>query len=77
MIILSLLLLIASFIYLFIYCEFILIVKCNMSAVIRYFCFMFQGDQTDGGLGLTQGDKLRALKSRRFPRPATTSALRY
>lgn len=73
MIILSLLLLIASFIY----CEFILIVKCNMSAVIRYFCFMFQGDQTDGGLGLTQGDKLRALKSRRFPRPATTSALRY
>uniref|UniRef100_A0A3B4Y4M4 protein-tyrosine-phosphatase n=1 Tax=Seriola lalandi dorsalis TaxID=1841481 RepID=A0A3B4Y4M4_SERLL len=29
------------------------------------------------GLGLTQGDKLRALKSRRPPRPATTGALRY
>uniref|UniRef100_A0A3Q3BJE4 Cell division cycle 14Ab n=1 Tax=Haplochromis burtoni TaxID=8153 RepID=A0A3Q3BJE4_HAPBU len=37
---------------------------------------LHEGDQTDGGLGLTQGDKLRALKSRRFPRPATTSALR-
>ncbi|XP_047192776.1 dual specificity protein phosphatase CDC14AB isoform X2 [Scophthalmus maximus] len=31
---------------------------------------------TDGGLSLTQGDKLRALKSRRPPRPATTGALR-
>ncbi|XP_023279940.1 dual specificity protein phosphatase CDC14A isoform X1 [Seriola lalandi dorsalis] len=31
---------------------------------------------TDSGLGLTQGDKLRALKSRRPPRPATTGALR-
>uniref|UniRef100_A0A8D3CKQ3 Cell division cycle 14Ab n=1 Tax=Scophthalmus maximus TaxID=52904 RepID=A0A8D3CKQ3_SCOMX len=30
----------------------------------------------DGGLSLTQGDKLRALKSRRPPRPATTGALR-
>ncbi|XP_041791530.1 dual specificity protein phosphatase CDC14AB isoform X2 [Chelmon rostratus] len=32
--------------------------------------------ETDGGPGLTQGDKLRALKSRRPPRPATTGALR-
>uniref|UniRef100_A0A8C9ZMT4 protein-tyrosine-phosphatase n=1 Tax=Sander lucioperca TaxID=283035 RepID=A0A8C9ZMT4_SANLU len=31
----------------------------------------------DSGPGLTQGDKLRALKSRRPPRPATTGALRY
>ncbi|KAM9849187.1 dual specificity protein phosphatase CDC14AB isoform 2-T2 [Aulostomus maculatus] len=30
----------------------------------------------DYGLGLTQGDKLRALKSRRPPRPATTGTLR-
>ncbi|XP_059197548.1 dual specificity protein phosphatase CDC14AB [Centropristis striata] len=30
----------------------------------------------DSGPGLTQGDKLRALKSRRPPRPATTGALR-
>uniref|UniRef100_A0A3Q0SZH6 Cell division cycle 14Ab n=1 Tax=Amphilophus citrinellus TaxID=61819 RepID=A0A3Q0SZH6_AMPCI len=30
---------------------------------------------TDSGLSLTQGDKLRALKSRRSTRPATTGAL--
>ena len=40
-------------------------------------CFTFQGELTDGGPGLTQGDKLRALKSRRPPRPATTTVLRY
>ncbi|XP_026179491.1 dual specificity protein phosphatase CDC14AB isoform X3 [Mastacembelus armatus] len=34
-----------------------------------------EGEVTDG-LGLTQGDKLRALKSRRPPRPATTGPLR-
>uniref|UniRef100_A0A665U626 Cell division cycle 14A n=1 Tax=Echeneis naucrates TaxID=173247 RepID=A0A665U626_ECHNA len=31
---------------------------------------------SDGGLALTQGDKLRALKSRRRPRPATIDVLR-
>ncbi|XP_051231563.1 dual specificity protein phosphatase CDC14AB isoform X2 [Dicentrarchus labrax] len=35
-----------------------------------------QSESVDGGPGLTQGDKLRALKSRRPPRPATTGALR-
>lgn len=35
-----------------------------------------ESDLADGGPGLTQGDKLRALKSRRPPRPATTGALR-
>ncbi|XP_018518155.1 dual specificity protein phosphatase CDC14AB isoform X2 [Lates calcarifer] len=35
-----------------------------------------EGEGTDSGLGLTQGDKLRALKSRRPPRPATTGTLR-
>ncbi|XP_029904616.1 dual specificity protein phosphatase CDC14AB isoform X1 [Myripristis murdjan] len=30
----------------------------------------------ESGVGLTQGDKLRALKGRRPPRPATTGALR-
>ncbi|XP_071328977.1 dual specificity protein phosphatase CDC14AB isoform X2 [Trachinotus anak] len=35
-----------------------------------------ESEVTDSGLGLTQGDKLRALKSRRPPRPATTGALR-
>ncbi|XP_060933954.1 dual specificity protein phosphatase CDC14AB [Limanda limanda] len=37
---------------------------------------LHKGELTDGGLGLTQGDKLRALKSRRPPRPATTGPLR-
>uniref|UniRef100_A0A7N8Y4C8 Cell division cycle 14Ab n=1 Tax=Mastacembelus armatus TaxID=205130 RepID=A0A7N8Y4C8_9TELE len=32
--------------------------------------------RSPNGLGLTQGDKLRALKSRRPPRPATTGPLR-
>ncbi|XP_070817554.1 dual specificity protein phosphatase CDC14AB isoform X3 [Chaetodon trifascialis] len=32
--------------------------------------------EADSGPGLTQGDKLRALKGRRPPRPATTGALR-
>ncbi|XP_076028067.1 dual specificity protein phosphatase CDC14AB isoform X2 [Genypterus blacodes] len=35
-----------------------------------------ESELADSGLGLTQGDKLRALKSRRPPRPATTGALR-
>ncbi|XP_045885973.1 dual specificity protein phosphatase CDC14AB [Micropterus dolomieu] len=35
-----------------------------------------ESEVMDGGPGLTQGDKLRALKSRRPPRPATTVALR-
>ncbi|CAJ1059532.1 dual specificity protein phosphatase CDC14AB isoform X1 [Xyrichtys novacula] len=35
-----------------------------------------EGEIVDGGPALTQGDKLRALKSRRPPRPATTGALR-
>ncbi|XP_068998087.1 dual specificity protein phosphatase CDC14AB isoform X3 [Embiotoca jacksoni] len=35
-----------------------------------------ESELTDGGPGLTQGDKLRALKGRRPPRPATTGALR-
>nr|XP_046247987.1 dual specificity protein phosphatase CDC14AB isoform X2 [Scatophagus argus] len=33
-------------------------------------------ESVDSGPALTQGDKLRALKSRRSPRPATTGALR-
>ncbi|XP_041862705.1 dual specificity protein phosphatase CDC14AB isoform X2 [Melanotaenia boesemani] len=37
---------------------------------------LLEGEFTDSGPGLTQGDKLRALKSRRPPRPATTGALR-
>ncbi|XP_069375650.1 dual specificity protein phosphatase CDC14AB isoform X2 [Paralichthys olivaceus] len=37
---------------------------------------LHKGELTDGGLALTQGDKLRALKSRRPPRPATTGPLR-
>ncbi|XP_070764421.1 dual specificity protein phosphatase CDC14AB isoform X1 [Enoplosus armatus] len=35
-----------------------------------------ESESVDSGPGLTQGDKLRALKSRRPPRPATTGALR-
>ncbi|XP_070687891.1 dual specificity protein phosphatase CDC14AB isoform X2 [Pempheris klunzingeri] len=35
-----------------------------------------EAEAVDGGSALTQGDKLRALKSRRPPRPATTGALR-
>ncbi|XP_035996678.1 dual specificity protein phosphatase CDC14AB isoform X1 [Fundulus heteroclitus] len=35
-----------------------------------------EGDLTDGS-GLTQGDKLRALKSRRHPRPALTGGVRF
>ncbi|KAM9357516.1 dual specificity protein phosphatase CDC14AB [Symphorus nematophorus] len=35
-----------------------------------------ESETVDSGPGLTQGDKLRALKSRRPPRPATTGALR-
>ncbi|XP_037618987.1 dual specificity protein phosphatase CDC14AB-like isoform X2 [Sebastes umbrosus] len=37
---------------------------------------LHESETVDGGLSLTQGDKLRALKSRRPPRPATTGALR-
>ncbi|XP_078102857.1 dual specificity protein phosphatase CDC14AB [Sander vitreus] len=37
---------------------------------------LHESEVGDSGLGLTQGDKLRALKSRRPPRPATTGALR-
>ncbi|XP_062251731.1 dual specificity protein phosphatase CDC14AB isoform X1 [Platichthys flesus] len=37
---------------------------------------LHKGELTDGGLALTQGDKLRALKSRRPPRPSTTGPLR-
>ncbi|XP_035033370.1 dual specificity protein phosphatase CDC14AB isoform X2 [Hippoglossus stenolepis] len=37
---------------------------------------LHKGELTDGGLALTQGDKLRALKSRRPPRPTTTGPLR-
>ncbi|XP_034565001.1 dual specificity protein phosphatase CDC14AB isoform X2 [Notolabrus celidotus] len=35
-----------------------------------------ESEMVEGGPALTQGDKLRALKSRRPPRPATTGALR-
>ncbi|KAM4739136.1 dual specificity protein phosphatase CDC14AB isoform 2-T2 [Anableps anableps] len=35
-----------------------------------------EGDLTDSS-GLTQGDKLRALKSRRHPRPAVAAAVRF
>ncbi|XP_029355201.1 dual specificity protein phosphatase CDC14AB isoform X2 [Echeneis naucrates] len=35
-----------------------------------------ESEVSDGGLALTQGDKLRALKSRRRPRPATIDVLR-
>ncbi|XP_068175098.1 dual specificity protein phosphatase CDC14AB isoform X2 [Antennarius striatus] len=35
-----------------------------------------EGETVEGGASLTQGDKLRALKGRRSPRPATTGALR-
>ncbi|CAG5862680.1 unnamed protein product [Menidia menidia] len=35
-----------------------------------------EGELIDSGPGLTQGDKLRALKSRRSPRPATATVLR-
>ncbi|GLD68664.1 dual specificity protein phosphatase CDC14A isoform X1, partial [Lates japonicus] len=37
---------------------------------------LHEGEGSDSSLGLTQGDKLRALKSRRPPRPATTGTLR-
>uniref|UniRef100_A0A8C4S787 protein-tyrosine-phosphatase n=1 Tax=Erpetoichthys calabaricus TaxID=27687 RepID=A0A8C4S787_ERPCA len=37
---------------------------------------MEENDYTDDGFLMTQGDKLRALKSRRQPRSATTGALR-
>lgn len=40
-------------------------------------CFVHQSETLDSGPVLTQGDKLRALKSRRPHRPATTGALRY
>lgn len=40
-------------------------------------CRLSQTELTDAGPGLTQGDKLRALKSRRPPRPTTAGALRY
>ncbi|TNN24974.1 Dual specificity protein phosphatase CDC14A [Liparis tanakae] len=39
-------------------------------------CLLHQGEAVDSGPVLTQGDKLRALKSRRLPRAATTGALR-
>uniref|UniRef100_A0A8C2Z1P0 protein-tyrosine-phosphatase n=1 Tax=Cyclopterus lumpus TaxID=8103 RepID=A0A8C2Z1P0_CYCLU len=38
---------------------------------------LHESEAVDSGPVLTQGDKLRALKSRRLPRPATTGALRY
>uniref|UniRef100_A0AAQ5ZAV5 Cell division cycle 14A n=1 Tax=Amphiprion ocellaris TaxID=80972 RepID=A0AAQ5ZAV5_AMPOC len=38
--------------------------------------YLHESELTDSGPVLTQGDKLRALKSRRTPRPATTGALR-
>ncbi|XP_022071325.1 dual specificity protein phosphatase CDC14AB isoform X1 [Acanthochromis polyacanthus] len=38
--------------------------------------YLQESELTDSGPVLTQGDKLRALKSRRPPRPATTGALR-
>lgn len=38
---------------------------------------LLQSEASEIGLGLTQGDKLRALKSRRPPRASTTEALRY
>ncbi|KAK5931379.1 hypothetical protein CgunFtcFv8_027531 [Champsocephalus gunnari] len=37
---------------------------------------LHESETVDVGLGLTQGDKLRALKNRRSPRPATAGALR-
>lgn len=37
---------------------------------------LHESETVDVGPGLTQGDKLRALKNRRPPRPATTGALR-
>ncbi|XP_029002882.1 dual specificity protein phosphatase CDC14AB isoform X3 [Betta splendens] len=37
---------------------------------------LHESEVTGSGPGLTQGDKLRALKGRRRPRPATTGALR-
>ncbi|XP_068581580.1 dual specificity protein phosphatase CDC14AB [Cebidichthys violaceus] len=37
---------------------------------------LHESEAVDSGPALTQGDKLRALKSRRHPRPATTGALR-
>lgn len=49
----------------------------SSSSSSRCLCFLFQTELTETGPGLTQGDKLRALKSRRPPRPATTGALRY
>lgn len=47
--------------------------------MIKY--FLFQKEVEDNGEmemknGMTQGDKLRALKLRRQPRSATTGALR-
>uniref|UniRef100_H2TD45 Cell division cycle 14Ab n=1 Tax=Takifugu rubripes TaxID=31033 RepID=H2TD45_TAKRU len=38
---------------------------------------VLQNQVVDSGSGLTQGDKLRALKSRRPPRYSTTGAVRY
>ncbi len=35
-----------------------------------------QNDYAETDLGMTQGDKLRALKVRRQPRSATTGAIR-
>lgn len=39
--------------------------------------FVLQNQVVDSGSGLTQGDKLRALKSRRPPRYSMTGAARY
>lgn len=50
---------------------------CQLSVISWCVCFNLQSEVVDGRSGLTQGDKLRALKSRRSPRPATTGALRY
>lgn len=50
---------------------------CQLSVVPWYVCFVHQSEVGDSGPGLTQGDKLRALKSQRATRPATTGALRY
>lgn len=51
--------------------------SCQLSVISWCVCFNLQSEAVDGRSGLTQGDKLRALKSRRSPRPATTGALRY
>lgn len=50
---------------------------CQLSVVPWCVCFVHQSEVGNSGPGLTQGDKLRALKNQRASRPATTGALRY